>query len=311
MNSVGFEVTIAPLPEGGSYTPNQLVQAIEERIEVKPDAAYAMFVTGSTQPSSLDNIVWLKDGKQWYVPDSNGTWVPVTLDSRYKYIYIQDSDPASANSVPDNSLWIKTSASTLVAQYVRKSSQWVQLGFSNAELERIRTKLDANFDDDNKMHFGRIDSVAVLTEKAINEVAIAVGERLFRIGHIIENTKQSDDPATELGFGTWKQHEPGRVTISAGSSSGLSNRTIGQFGGQETVKLREEHLPRFKSINPVVADSEAINRYPFGSSNSTVQVLDTKGGETGTAPYNSEIGGDIAHDNMPPFIVVWRWERIG
>ena len=95
----------------------------------------------------------------------------------------------------------------------------------------------------------------------------------------------------------------GRVAMGAGQGPGLSNRTLGEMGGAETVTLAlnqipsHSHVPQASSAgtttNPagnVWAKSAAVQ---FAPSNSPLSTMNA-GAMTST-------GSDGAHENMLPF----------
>jgi hypothetical protein len=80
MTPLPVTVQIAPLDPAFRGTPQDLVDAIEERITIETDENAAVIATGSTAPTS--NIgPWLKDGNTWYVwNELTGSYVPQILE---------------------------------------------------------------------------------------------------------------------------------------------------------------------------------------------------------------------------------------
>ena len=105
----------------------------------------------------------------------------------------------------------------------------------------------------------------------------------------------STSPASLFG-GTWEQIQ-NRFLLAAGSSY-----TAGNTGGEASVTLTKEQMP--KHTHKV--------KYTGGNANGIY------GGQPGTSvsadfAYNNLIidyeGGNQAHNNMPPYLVVYMWKR--
>lgn len=69
------------LPEGFCGTPQQLAQAIADRLIIQSDPVNSSFAIGSTAPTS--NVgPWLKDCSTWFVfDDATSSYVPMTFPS--------------------------------------------------------------------------------------------------------------------------------------------------------------------------------------------------------------------------------------
>jgi hypothetical protein len=75
---VSFRLT--PLPDGGSYTPQQLAEAIVARLNLDTQESLALFQIGSVLPTSDEGPI-LKDGVSWWVwNDEDGEYVPQTVE---------------------------------------------------------------------------------------------------------------------------------------------------------------------------------------------------------------------------------------
>lgn len=78
-------ITIAALEVGFRGTPQQLADAIAERIQITAQQTIALISSGATEPTS--NIgPWAKNGRTWYYfDDDTGAYVPfIILDSQLK-----------------------------------------------------------------------------------------------------------------------------------------------------------------------------------------------------------------------------------
>lgn len=82
----------------------------------------------------------------------------------------------------------------------------------------------------------------------------------------------------------------GRAAIGSGTGSGLSERLIGDLGGQETHQLTVDEMP---------SHSHTIG-FTQGDQNGGIGVRFLGGG----GPSTSSAGGDQPHNNLQPFAVV-------
>ena len=98
------------------------------------------------------------------------------------------------------------------------------------------------------------------------------------------------DPATLFG-GTWERIQ-GRFLLAASGSY-----AAGSTGGEATHTLTVDEMPShshtFRAAMPGATNSDPV----FGSN----------GG--GTYSTNAT-GGGAAHNNMPPYLAVYMWERV-
>lgn len=108
------------------------------------------------------------------------------------------------------------------------------------------------------------------------------------------------DPATLWG-GAWERVDEGRTLISAGSTY-----TAGSTGGEATHTLINSEMPSHNHAiwypNESAGNNSAQIGYPSVASKSTYYAV---GSNTG------DVGGGEAHNNMPPYLAVYIWHRIG
>lgn len=86
----------------------------------------------------------------------------------------------------------------------------------------------------------------------------------------------------------------GRVPVHAGTGPGLTPRPLGQRAGTEAVTLTGDQVPAHEHTHPQVQVR--------GLGPQTVGVA--PGGVQGSTTATSATGGDQAHPNMPPFLVI-------
>lgn len=139
--------------------------------------------------------------------------------------------------------------------------------------------------------------------KAINEIS-AVLERMLPVGSIMEWAPVDGDStdlstpekvAAYYGFGTWEAYGSGRMLLGVNGS-----HAIGSTGGMETVTLTQRELPEYTIGRVYTADTNVEKTGDW--------VRTDPGDKTGFGPLR--LGNNKPHQNMPPYITVYRWRRI-
>ena len=123
-----------------------------------------------------------------------------------------------------------------------------------------------------------------------------VGNELYPVGSIYMSTENTS-PASMFG-GTWEQIKD-KFLLSAGDTY-----SAGSTGGEATHTLTVDEMP---THNHTPSNADWVFLY-----NSTGN------GSTGSGPYaawqtskyTGDTGGSQAHNNMPPYLVVYCWKRI-
>ena len=143
-----------------------------------------------------------------------------------------------------------------------------------------------------------------------------IWEIIYPVGSIYMSAS-STNPQTLFG-GTWTQLKD-RFLLGAGDSYTAGNtggeathlltvdempshtHTIASSGGHtHTAKFKESKYPSSGSSRDFARKSSTTDQ------NSTAQVTVSNGAHTHT-PENT--GGGVAHNNMPPYLVVYMWKR--
>jgi len=109
------------------------------------------------------------------------------------------------------------------------------------------------------------------------------------------------NPATLLGFGTWAAFGAGRMTV--GHDAGDPDfDTAEATGGAKTHTLTAAEMP---------AHTHGLTRFPTTTGSSAGFTADTSmsGTPTAVTQITGIAGGDGAHNNLPPYIVVYLWKR--
>jgi hypothetical protein len=118
-------ITAAPLPTNFKGTPQQLIEALLDRLEITFDGS--SFVISDIQPVGNQGP-WLKNGTQWWVwDDSTSTYIPLDLSASISdQIYIGDI----SNGPPDPTvyqLWLQLNGTAVngLFYYAGSTAGWV------------------------------------------------------------------------------------------------------------------------------------------------------------------------------------------
>lgn len=168
------------------------------------------------------------------------------------------------------------------------------------------------------------------------------GSEAFPVGSIFIAVV-STDPSTLLGYGTWSAFGAGKMLV--GRDSGDTDfDTAEETGGAKTVTLTEAQIPSHTHVqnshnhtqdahnhtqNAHVHDefnnsattgglvgwgaqdtstnNASLTGYDTGSTTAT-NIAATATNQSATAT-NQNTGGGGAHNNLPPYIVVYLWKR--
>ena len=136
-------------------------------------------------------------------------------------------------------------------------------------------------------------------------------ENCYPIGSVYISVNNTN-PETALGFGTWTQIED-KFLLAAGSTY-----TGGDTGGAATVKLSKANLPAVSGTIAMHSQGVATNVHDVTGCFSSELINKNKyragGSEVSGAPSIGRVnfsngGSGTAHNNMPPYLVVYIWKR--
>lgn len=117
---------------------------------------------------------------------------------------------------------------------------------------------------------------------------------LHPVGSIYQST-DSTDPSTLFG-GTWERIKD-RFLLAAGDTF-----AAGKTGGEASHTLTADEIPEIKMSYQYTGQSTVIGT-------DAIRLYDVNGQPNQyTGPQSSNCGGK-AHNNMPPYLVVYMWKR--
>ena len=149
----------------------------------------------------------------------------------------------------------------------------------------------------------------------LNLVELNLWKMIYPVGCLFETTDSAFNPQTHFG-GTWEQYGAGRVTV--GYSSGETEfNSGGKTGGAKTHTLTEAQIPSHQhdTINPPQYGSAYPTFGPALSANENNHQKILGGAGGGGVATNAGIiktgfkGSGQAHNNLQPYITVFRWRR--
>ena len=118
----------------------------------------------------------------------------------------------------------------------------------------------------------------------------------YPVGSYYETSDTNFNPNTSWG-GTWVEDSAARVTVAKDTGT---FSTVGSTGGEETHTLTVSEMPSH------------THNFEYGTNTAGTGQRATVAANDG--PYlssgvNKDTGGDQAHNNLQPYVVVRRWHR--
>lgn len=138
----------------------------------------------------------------------------------------------------------------------------------------------------------------------------------YPVGRIIETTSAEDNPNNLYKGQKWELFGQGKVTVSYDSNDTDFN-TVGKVGGEKEHTLTVREMPEHKHEHILWGESNFVYTYTKGGNK---RVLDLAGSgvywrddcnfATTGKVRTDNAGGDKPHNNLQPYVVVYRWRRI-
>ena len=147
-------------------------------------------------------------------------------------------------------------------------------------------------------------------ENIINETVQNLFDKIYPVGSVYISTN-GVNPSVIFG-GEWTQLKD-KFLLASGD-----NYTNGATGGEATHTLSIAEMPKHSHIERLT-DSSGPNQNTNqwrkladgGTNNGGYLAASWKSTGLGDFVYTYSTGDDAAHNNMPPYLVVNMWERIG
>lgn len=154
----------------------------------------------------------------------------------------------------------------------------------------------------------------------------AMIDMLYPVGMVVTTaTDGALKPGEAEGLAIWEEIASGRGLIGAGTGTDANNESVsftaGNTGGEYKHKLTVNELPEHahaENINGKGNDDwdnkfgSMVSRPNPGTGNTAGYSVDISSNwnTTGHPVMTDETGGNQAHNNMQPYLVVHFWKRI-
>lgn len=150
------------------------------------------------------------------------------------------------------------------------------------------------------------------TKVATTAFVQAVAQVLFPVGAIYSATV-STNPGTLLGFGTWTAFGAGRVLIGAGTGGGATYTAGATGGSKDAITVSHTHTATVTDPGHLHTQTE-YNQPGIGNAGGGGARVNTVSANTGTATTGisvavSTTGSSGTDANLPPYVVVYMWQR--
>jgi hypothetical protein len=140
----------------------------------------------------------------------------------------------------------------------------------------------------------------------------AVAQTLYPVGSIYSATVATN-PAVLFGFGTWVSFGEGRVLLGAGTGGGATYTAGSTGGSKDAIVVNHTHVATVTDPGHFHSET-AYNQPGIGNSGGGGARVNVVASNTGTKTTGISVGistsGSPSTDaNLPPYIVVYMWQR--
>ena len=254
----------------------------------------------------------------YYDDDTSAQWVDVSSDSTGSnstgLTIVSDTQPFNVDT---GDIWFNSSTGIASIYY---DQVWIDMGggdgsgpivVSNSAPQSpvigtlwfdTETGVTSVFYDNTWVDIGGSGQTITTTEVSI--------ETAYPVGSIYMNATNGTNPSSLLGFGQWELFGSGKMPIGFDSNDGDFDSSE-ETGGAKTHQLLTTEMPsvigNFKTTRAQVTSATGAFSIvdnsipPSGNINSSV--------DRGSSVNFDNGGGDLPHNNMPPYIVVYMWKR--
>lgn len=161
-------ITAAPIPTDFLGTPQELLNAFLDRVEITSDTVG--FVTTGEQPASGPSV-WLKNGKQiWVWDEDTSTYVPLDVSASVSdQIFVGTTAPDPA----EFTIWLKVSTTAVLGLY---NYMGVTLGWVTQEVGVGEGSITSSKLADNSVTTNKIVNGAVTAAKLADNIPMTKWE---------------------------------------------------------------------------------------------------------------------------------------
>lgn len=208
-----------------------------------------------------------------------------------------------------------------LAYYVKKSNPEMDAPCRGIEYNNISNSSGLRFSENTPEISASGVTIATFSggtnpKDVVTHEQLAVALQTYKVGDIYITTSDSN-PSIRFGYGTWERFAEGKTLVGISTSISNSIPEWVKFGGREfgdyNHKLVETELPAHTHDYP--ADDQLIQAFDLTRStgfqrsgyDATSELTSTF--NSGWAKTSSR-GGNVAHNNVQPSIVVYFWKRI-
>jgi hypothetical protein len=150
------------------------------------------------------------------------------------------------------------------------------------------------------------------TKVATTAFVQSVAQVLFPVGAIYSATV-STNPGTLLGFGTWTAFGAGRVLIGAGTGGGATYTAGSTGGSKDAITVSHTHTATVTDPGHLHTqtqyDQPGQGNAGGGGARVNAQTANTGTATTGISVAVSTTGSSGTDANLPPYVVVYMWQR--
>lgn len=173
-----------------------------------------------------------------------------------------------------------------------------EMAYYETMLSRLETAMLATAEAQEYAEAASSSATAAATSaEQARVIAMADAIACFPVGTILTTTN-STNPGTYIG-GTWTAIE-GKFLLAQSE-----DHEAGETGGAETVTLTVDELPSHRhGMDNYLIDSGTEQKAGwtgFGMQGKEVAIAELV--------KTRAVGGDMPHENMPPYLAVYMWER--
>lgn len=238
--------------------------------------------------------------------DTFGNCTSVTVSTIASLDIVQ----ITKNGVDVSSEWSNVPSSYISKEYTSNITETLTFHGSNGQeyVETINiTSVEVNpvippefYASDANIKINSDVKVGKMSLKEIDDTVSALFDLIYPVGSIYYTNNANFSPNVSFN-GTWEQIKDVFLLAAGDTYVGGTN------GGEATHKLTVNEMPAHKHWTQDTAPGLYAG-WGNKSQNGwiTQAVAQTNGGNWETA----SAGGDQAHNNMPPYIVVYVWKRV-